>query len=133
MKPRPLRSLPAPGRSRSWCVRRGRPPLLRVAAAPLIRFHHAIYFLHRQYQGKTGTVSGATGDFEGTAVLGDDLLDNGEADPGAHLARFLGLLGAVELLENLADFFLIHSDALILDRDADAVAVALGEDGDFRR
>src|SRR5204862_5959479 len=75
--------------------------------------------------------AGATGDFDRAAVLGDDLLDNRQADPCAGLARFFRFFRAIELLENLAHLLLIHADALILHRDTYPVAIATGEYHDF--
>src|SRR3954471_3114389 len=115
MRRRPY-SPPVPDRSRLWFERRDRPPPPAVSAAPSVGLHHAAHLLSRKYQGKTGPMPGATAHLDGAAMLGDDLLDNRKPNSGSSLARFLRFLRAVELLEDLSHFLLIHSDALILHR-----------------
>ena len=57
--------------------------------------------------------------------MGDDLLDNREADAGAHFAGLLGALRAVELLEDILELLGVHADALIAHRDAHLFAALM--------
>ena len=50
-------------------------------------------------------------------MLQDDLFDNGQSDSRTGLARLLGFPGPVELLKNVTNFFLIHSNTLVFDGD----------------
>ena len=52
-------------------------------------------------------------------MVGDDLLDDGEADAGADFTGLFGALGAVELLADLFQLFGAHTDAFVLDRDTE--------------
>ena len=55
-------------------------------------------------------------------MLHDDLLHDRKSDARSRFARLLGAFRAVELFEDSADFFLIHSDSLILDGQTHPVA-----------
>src|ERR1022692_795781 len=69
------------------------------------------------------------GHFNTPAVLLHDLLDDGQPDSGTGLPRFFRPLGAVELLEDLLHFLLVHADPLILDRHMDPGIVLPGGGG----
>ena len=71
----------------------------------------------RQHQREAGAGARLAGHFDLSAVLLHNLLDDGEPDSGARFARFLRLLGAIELLKDLLDFLLVHADSLVLDGD----------------
>jgi len=47
-----------------------------------------------QYHGKARAFTGLARDFHAAAVVGHDLLHDGQSDAGAHFARLLGALGA---------------------------------------
>src|SRR5450759_1102075 len=70
----------------------------------------------RDYHRKATAGSRPAGHVNTPAVLFHDLLDDGQADSGAGLPRFLRFFRTVELLEDLLHFLLVHTDPLILDR-----------------
>ena len=85
----------------------------------------------RQHQREAGAHSRLAGHLDLSAVLLHDLLDDGKPDSGARFARFFRLFGAIELLEDLLDFLLIHADALVLHRDPDVPVILPGGDRDL--
>jgi hypothetical protein len=86
----------------------------------------------REHNRKAGTFARPAGYFNLAPVLLHDLLDDGQADSGARLARLFGFLGPVEFLKNLFDFLVIHADALIFNGHAHVLFVFPGGNADFR-
>jgi hypothetical protein len=81
----------------------------------------------RHYDCEAASPPRLAGHVDAASVLFHDLLDDGKADSRPDFTRLLRLLCAVELLEDLFDFLLVHPDALILDPDPDLSLVSSGK------
>ena len=89
-------------------------------------------FSGRHHDRETGALAGLAEDLDAAAVMGDNLLHDGKADPGAGFARRLCLPRAIELGKDLAEFLPAHSIALVPHRDTQTSIVAVTGYGNFR-
>jgi hypothetical protein len=64
-------------------------------------------------------MSRGTGNLQAASVVGNDLLDDGEADASADFPGLFGAFRSVELLPDLFQLVGAHTDAFVLDRDTE--------------
>ena len=86
--------------------------------------------LQGQLKGETGAAARAGLDLDGALVAIDDLLDDGQPKPRAHLAAGLGLFRTKELLEQVLHVFFGNANARILHCTPEHLAIALQLDRD---
>src|SRR5581483_4243717 len=68
---------------------------------------------------EAGAMARLAGYFHGTTVMANDLLDDRQPDPCSSFPRLQSLARPVELPEDLLELFVVHADALVLNRNAD--------------
>src|SRR5262249_35738371 len=88
--------------------------------------------LGRQPQGEGRSDADRGVDVDAAAVVDRDVLDDGEAEPGATGVPRAGLVGAVEPFEDAVEVLGRDADALVADRDIDHVGGGADLDDDGR-
>src|SRR5512147_1933356 len=85
-----------------------------------------------QHQSEARALTGSAGNFDGAAVMSDDLLHNREPDTRARFAGLLRPPRAIEFLKNLPDLLLVHVNVVISDGHTHTAVAPLPAHGYFR-